>query len=597
LTVSPEQERGTDALEETQVRPDKKSSQEQAGNGPQGAPQEGGSAPAAASSTESPGGSDRANLAALSDADYVDPQFTYSEHVSRPLPPYGGLIAPPGAGSFDRPAGLAAPPAMANPPGPGSDAVAPWHAAPPGYPGYPGYPPYPFGLYRGEGPPGYLGYPGYPGYPAPVYPGYPGYMGPWPWSPPPPPQKQVDNYRLALTIVAMVSSMLTLFAGLLCALVLGLISLLGSNLSANLSPQQLYAAEVQLAVYALCGLIGGGFCSYHSIRALINKPSRVLRLPPFWIFLGLYIVTLTIGLILQAQGQAVSDLPLTTALIFMTAIFPALTLLALGISLLRKVRWSTSWRRFTLVLTSGATLGILLAAIFELVAAMLFTGLSGFTNLEVCISNPSDPTCQGPQIALQLFLLAAVIAPLVEETVKPLGVAILARRLGSAVEAFVLGFSAGIGFSVVETISYTSAGYQDWAHVALVRTGAGLLHGLGAGMVALGWYYLVRAKQKRFRLGLACWLYAVLQHALWNSVAGITLLPAPVGTTLQSWNISLGFMQLGADELFVLGLTLIFLVIYVLILRHLRAQQEPLPALDGRGSKPFDNRASFEGSG
>ena len=64
-------------------------------------------------------------------------------------------------------------------------------------------------------------------------------------------------------------------------------------------------------------------------------------------------------------------------------------------------------------------------------------------------------------------------------------------RLRSAAEAFILGFACGIGFDLIETSGYISLGdSRPWVDTALERSTAGLLHGFGAGMVALGCYYL-----------------------------------------------------------------------------------------------------------
>ena len=79
-----------------------------------------------------------------------------------------------------------------------------------------------------------------------------------------------------------------------------------------------------------------------------------------------------------------------------------------------------------------------------------------------------------------------MVAPLVEEGVKPLGAILVMPRIRSASEAFLLGLAAGIGFDFVETIGYIGMGEADWISVAIQRVGAGLLHGVGAGMGALG---------------------------------------------------------------------------------------------------------------
>ena len=120
---------------------------------------------------------------------------------------------------------------------------------------------------------------------------------------------------------------------------------------------------------------------------------------------------------------------------------------------------------------------------------------------------------------LFILLIFAVVAPLVEEGLKPLGVVFIMRRLRSPAEAFLLGLAAGVGFDMVETIGYIGSGQADWVSVAIQRVGAGLLHGLGAAMAALGWYYLINGKgvPHRWLKGFGGLAYAVLQHGIFNA--------------------------------------------------------------------------------
>ena len=143
---------------------------------------------------------------------------------------------------------------------------------------------------------------------------------------------------------------------------------------------------------------------------------------------------------------------------------------------------------------------------------------------------------------------------------KPLGVIILIGRVRSAAEAFVLGLACGIGFDLIETSGYISANYNDWLSTALIRTGAGLLHGFGAAMVALGWYYLVHPGKKRVLKALGCWFYAVAQHAIWNGSWGLVLLPAPFGQFFNNLMLTISSVTLPyyviiniAEALFMLG--------------------------------------------
>lgn len=422
-----------------------------------------------------------------------------------------------------------------------------------GYPSYPGqpatnsYPPHPGQPAANGYPPYIIPYPGAPAY-YPQAPQYP--YGYYAW-PPTPPQPKRDTYLLVIGILGFASSCFALLGGLVCFILMVLVDVV----SVNASNDTQFAGVILFLTLSIAGVVGGGFCAYHSIRSLFfRKPSGVVRLPQFWTFLVFYLLTLGIGYLLHSLGQDVASPQLTALLIYLGAIFPALSILALGIRRLRfpgSNLWPTTWRRLTLALVSGSTLAILLASILELVIAALLFGLQNQNSLlRLLQQGEVDPGSSGTILA---FILLAVVAPVVEELVKPLAVVALIGRVNSKAEAFALGLACGIGFNLVETTGYISSGYSDWLNVALVRSGAGLLHGFGAAMMALGWYYLTSRKEgdlgKRLGLALACGTYAILQHSLWNGSWGLALIPGQVGTFVQQWSWSFGPLSIDIPEL------------------------------------------------
>lgn len=483
-------------------------------------------------------------------------QFSHREHVTGALPVY------PSEAPLFRPAYQ---PQQGYPPYQQRQGVPPQQ----GYPGHPGFQGYP---------PNYA--PGYPPpYPYGAYPGYNGYAAypPYGWQPAPPPR---DGYRLTMVIISLVGSSLALIGGFIAVALMALIVIsksINPNVS-NLSDSQYFSSVLTFTAFALAGLVGGTFSLYHSIRALLKKPSASFALPWFWVFLALYLLVLGIGYDLQINGQAVTTPALTIFLIVLASLFPALTLLSLGVRRLRFPHWPTSWRRFTLALTSGATLGIGLALLLELGLLFLLTRGQSTTSL-LCIDNPAAPGCGSFTTFNLIFIIVALVGPLVEETVKPLGVALFIGKARGAAEAFTLGLAAGIGFAVVETMGYIGSGYQDWLSVALQRTAAGLLHGFGTAMVALGWYYLVHNNgPQRFWKALGCYAYAVLQHMIWNGTAVIALLPGPVGTTINNWNLNLGFTSIAFIEVLNIIEAILILVFFIYMTGRLRRQNPSAPS-------------------
>ena len=468
----------------------------------------------------------------------VDPQTIYREHVS------GSLASHPSEAPRFQPA---------YPPYPQYPAYQPQGYVPQGG----NYPPAANYAQQGPGFPPPQGYPSYQGYvspppyapiPAP-YPGFNGYVSPmyaYPWQPPPPKR---DGYLLAMGITSLIGSILVILAGLGALGLLGLIAVVPNR---TLSPSEHFASIVLFIGFICAGLIGGSFGLYHSIRSVfLRKPSADFAMPQFWIFFLLYLVVIGIAYWLQVQRSAITYPTVTVLLIACAALFPALTILALGDRRLhfpKKSAWPTSWRRFTLAIVSGATLSVALAGVLELILELLVAH-GQVTNPLICVDQPNAPNCQNPGVYNIILVVVAVMAPLIEESVKPLAVIIFIGRVRSAAEAFVLGLAAGIGFNLIETTGYISSGYQDWLSIALIRTGSGLLHGFGAAMVTLGWYYLTHPGKHRGLKVTGCWTYAVLQHAIWNGSWGLILLPGSIGSFFNNTNVTIGSVSLPAYTL------------------------------------------------
>lgn len=389
-----------------------------------------------------------------------------------------------------------------------------------------------------------------------------------------------------MNIVTLVGASIVLLGGGIIFLITLFIAL--NPKSQTLGGDTYFSTMLQLIGFTCAGLIGGGFCLYVSIRALLRKQSGNLRLPMFWIFLILYGVVIAIGVGLQSSGNAVTNIPLSIFLIALAAIFPALALLALGVRRLRFPAWPTTWRRFVVALTSGATSGIGLALGLELLAAYLLVKGMQSGNVLNCVNDPSAPGCGTTASFTITFIFVAILGPIIEEVVKPLAVVAFIGRVRSASEAFVLGMACGIGFALIETVGYIGLGYTDWITVALERTGASLLHGFGAGMVALGWYYLFRAKNYRILKFIGCFAYAVFQHFVWNATALLSLLPGPAGSTINSWNLNLGFTALPFPEILNILEVVLILVFFIYMTGIIRGRGKASPP-EPRQPQPVGN--------
>ncbi|HTK09717.1 MAG TPA: PrsW family glutamic-type intramembrane protease [Ktedonobacteraceae bacterium] len=432
---------------------------------------------------------------------------------------------------------------------------------------YPAYPAPPNGLPQGQ----------YPGYPQP-HPGYmqpyPGYMPPYPW----PPKPKRDGYLFGVSITAFTCTILVTLGGLACLLILTVFTTISAR--SPIKPDQSFAGTMEFIAFTLAGLLGGGFGLYHSIRALLQKASTDFKLPWFWLFLLFYGIVIALAESLRSVGLAITNMPLTALLIVLSGVLPALTATALALRRIhypREIRWPTSWRRFTFSLVTGATLAVILALILEFILDAVTKRALHITDIQ--IDNPDAPMPTDLRDIGFLVVLVSVIAPLVEEAVKPLAVVVMIGRIRSAAEAFMLGMAGGIGFALIETTGYIGMGYKDWVDVALQRTSASLLHGLGAGMVALGWYYMTHSnslKRHRIRIALGCWAYAIAQHAIWNGSGFLQALPGPVGQYLATGNITLGVLSFPSFMLVYVLETILMLIFLFYVTKRLRPKM-PLP--------------------
>ncbi len=424
----------------------------------------------------------------------------------------------------------------------------------PGYPD-PGAPQYP------PGAPTYRGYPPQPGYgPYPPYPGASIY--PYGWYPPiKPPRAPGETYHKVLGILAIVATSLLILGGLAGLGVLALLALAGNG-------QDLSSVNLIL-MGSLVALVGGGAGLYHTIRALMRRASAPFSLPSFWLLLAVSVVALGAGLALFARDQPTGPVTMIEPLVLICGTAPAFTILALA---LQRLRANASWRRVSLALTTGATLSIGIASLLELALALLLLGVASLVNL-----NPSSFSPDNPSIVVDMLILVAVIAPLVEETTKQIAGFFLLPRLKGPQEAFLIGLAAGIGFAIMETAGYIGTAQADWVGIAIGRVGGGLLHGMGAAMAGVGWYYLVRGKgvPGRWRLGFGFLAYAYLQHAIFNGGQVLLLLLKP----LQTWHFDFFDLHLDATSVYAGILYLIILGVLIQMTHWLR---QSAPSAGGR---------------
>jgi RsiW-degrading membrane proteinase PrsW (M82 family) len=276
-----------------------------------------------------------------------------------------------------------------------------------------------------------------------------------------------------------------------------------------------------LAVLLTVGV--GIVFAWHAQNSLQGKPSGPLRLPAAWLLWATIFAMSIIG----ASGISAAN--------FAPGLFfPPLLLAAAAIPPLLAMAWfagrdseGLTWRRGLTALAAGATLGAALAVALEvLIAAAALALVAGLADVALPGVDTLFDAMAGKDVAWALadpglvfvFIQLALIAPLVEEAVKPLVVLPVIGRLERR-DAFLVAAMAGAGFAVLENVVYVAAGLPLWAGILLVRATGGAIQPLGAGLVGLGWRDVLHGEPRAGRKWAARYGAAVGLHALWNGGA------------------------------------------------------------------------------
>jgi hypothetical protein len=175
------------------------------------------------------------------------------------------------------------------------------------------------------------------------------------------------------------------------------------------------------------------------------------------------------------------------------------------------------------------------------------------------------PYIANPGILAVALFYFALLVPMMEELLKPLGVWLFAGRLDSPAQGFALGAISGAAYALVETLG-VSVQAVDWASLLLSRIGTGILHVTSSALMGAAIVFAIR--QRRYLRFLAIYLLSVALHGFWNAAAllyGFSTVTETLGegTFLEEIRTPL-----------VIGLVVlagIFLLILVQVNRRLRA--------------------------
>ena len=177
------------------------------------------------------------------------------------------------------------------------------------------------------------------------------------------------------------------------------------------------------------------------------------------------------------------------------------------------------WRAVIKSFFWGATGAIIIALILEIMLVYLYAQSFEFLRGYEFMAKHKD--------SIDAIIIAAVIAPFVEEATKAYGVLTSKKYIDEVEDGLIYGASSGFGFAATENLLYEvsallAGGIVSWIAVATIRSlASALLHGSATSMTGLGY----SSKRIAGRGGmLHGYIIAVSMHASYNIIASIPIL-------------------------------------------------------------------------
>jgi RsiW-degrading membrane proteinase PrsW (M82 family) len=294
-----------------------------------------------------------------------------------------------------------------------------------------------------------------------------------------------------------------------------------------------YRTSISENIAALTALVltlgAGGVVAWHASRSLKAVPSGLVRLVPIPALIGIFVLLLFLMTNSISAPWFASHLFVPPAML-VAALLPPLWSLSWFMG---QDPGGVTWRRGLVALAGGATLGVLVALILEIlfptiILALVFDladpVLDRANELLSALADRDIASAFTSSGFVYAFVQLAIIAPLAEELAKPLVTFPLLRHLNRR-DAFLVGAFAGAGFAALENVIYATSGISFAIGILAVRALGGAVHPLGAGFVALGWRRVLNGEPGAGSTWLRRFAAAAGVHALWNggSLIVITL--------------------------------------------------------------------------
>ena len=134
------------------------------------------------------------------------------------------------------------------------------------------------------------------------------------------------------------------------------------------------------------------------------------------------------------------------------------------------------------------------------------------------------------------LILVSVIAPFVEELLKPIGLIFIMKRLKTPYEGVLYGVACGMGFAIIENMLYELFillwyGSDAWTLNAFVRgIGSTVLHAVGPAAIGFAIAYSKQMEKPMMMPLVYAYVFGFVMHGAWNGFATLPLLKSG-----QSW--------------------------------------------------------------
>lgn len=173
-----------------------------------------------------------------------------------------------------------------------------------------------------------------------------------------------------------------------------------------------------------------------------------------------------------------------------------------------------------------------------------------------------------PAVIFTVLAIFSGVIPVIEETLKPAALWLMAGKEIRPREGFVAGLISGAAFALMENLLFFSSAWtaEEWLVGAISRSTTGVLHMLGSGLV--GWGLAKAWQEGKWAFLGRNMIIAILFHGLWNALAVFAGI-APIyvfGLNTTIWQNFLFYLPL------IILLVLAFIVL-LLINRRFRREQ------------------------